>query len=206
MSFEAQARHVIEFADEHDIDKFAIVGHSMGGRAAMKTAITYPDRVQAVMSLDAPACHLDNFPGYTDLTETIAKFFDELDIKDKTIGEIMTEIKNVCGKEEGFVERTKRNFRYSDKASRKVEWRPNTKYILENLKIMYNFEQNGTYEGPALMLVNDKSRRFHLEHFKKCFPQLTNKDVIFVPNTSHWIHLDQPEETIKHITDLLSRI
>ena len=71
---------------------------------------------------------------------------------------------------------------------------------------MYKFEQNGTYEGPALMLVNDRSRRFHLEHYKKCFPKLTEKEVIIVPNSSHWIHLDQPDETIRHITDLLSKI
>lgn len=206
MSFEAQAKHVIEFADEHDIEKFAIVGHSMGGRTGMKTAITYPDRVQAVMSLDAPPCHLDIFPGYTDTTEEMVKFFDALDLKDKTIGEILTEVSEVFGDEKGFLERTERSLRYSDKASREVKWKPNTKYILDNIKIMYNFEQNGTFEGPALMLVNDRSRRFYLEHFIKCFPKLTEKDVIIVPKTSHWIHLDQPEETIKQITNLLSRI
>jgi pimeloyl-ACP methyl ester carboxylesterase len=40
--------------DELGIDRIALVGHSMGGMVAMKTALDYPDRVQRVVTVGAP--------------------------------------------------------------------------------------------------------------------------------------------------------
>lgn len=48
------------------IDKFTIIGFSMGGRSGMKAAMKYPDRVTAMMPVDSPAISFDVFPGYAD--------------------------------------------------------------------------------------------------------------------------------------------
>lgn len=66
MTFHDQAEHIIRFADALEIEKFAIVGQSMGARAGMMAASTYPDRVLGIMPLDAPAVSFKNFPGYAD--------------------------------------------------------------------------------------------------------------------------------------------
>lgn len=47
------ADDVIRLADSLQIDKFTILGHSMGAKIAMTTACKYPDRIDGVCSVDA---------------------------------------------------------------------------------------------------------------------------------------------------------
>ena len=49
---EAHASDVIRVLDHLDLGTAAIVGHSMGGFVALKTALLYPDRVRALVLLD----------------------------------------------------------------------------------------------------------------------------------------------------------
>ena len=52
-NYKVIAEDVIRFADKHGIDKFTVLGHSMGGRSAMTVASMYPDRVDGCISVDA---------------------------------------------------------------------------------------------------------------------------------------------------------
>src|SRR5262245_14651546 len=45
---------VIRFLDELGIDKVQLVGHSMGGMVAVKTAINHPERISRVAAVGAP--------------------------------------------------------------------------------------------------------------------------------------------------------
>lgn len=53
-SIQAYSDQVIRFLDALGIDRVMLVGHSMGGMVALKTAITYPDRIQRVTTVGAP--------------------------------------------------------------------------------------------------------------------------------------------------------
>ena len=45
---------VIRFLDAMGIEKVPLVGHSMGGMVALKTAVRYPDRISRVAAIGAP--------------------------------------------------------------------------------------------------------------------------------------------------------
>lgn len=45
---------VIRFLDKMGIDRVMLVGHSMGGMVAIKTAINYPERISRVAAVGAP--------------------------------------------------------------------------------------------------------------------------------------------------------
>lgn len=45
---------VVRFLNELGIDRIVLVGHSMGGMVAMKTALDHPDRVSHVVTVGAP--------------------------------------------------------------------------------------------------------------------------------------------------------
>lgn len=51
---ETYSRQVIQFMNALGIDQAMLVGHSMGGMVAMKTALDYPQRVQQVVTVGAP--------------------------------------------------------------------------------------------------------------------------------------------------------
>ena len=46
------AEDLIRFADRMQLDKFTLLGHSMGGRSAMTVACKYPERVDGVICVD----------------------------------------------------------------------------------------------------------------------------------------------------------
>ena len=52
-NYNVMSDDVIRFADQQGLDKFTVMGHSMGGRTAMTLACRYPDRVDGFISLDA---------------------------------------------------------------------------------------------------------------------------------------------------------
>jgi pimeloyl-ACP methyl ester carboxylesterase len=53
-SIQNYSDQVIRFLDALGIDRVQLVGHSMGGMVALKTAISYPDRIQRVATVGAP--------------------------------------------------------------------------------------------------------------------------------------------------------
>jgi len=53
MNYKVLSEDVIRFADKHDLDKFTVLGHSLGGRTAMNIACKYPDRVDGCISIDS---------------------------------------------------------------------------------------------------------------------------------------------------------
>jgi pimeloyl-ACP methyl ester carboxylesterase len=53
-SIQNYSAQVIRFLDALGIDQVHLVGHSMGGMVALKTAINYPDRIARVATVGAP--------------------------------------------------------------------------------------------------------------------------------------------------------
>lgn len=53
-SIQSYSDQVIRFLDELGIDRVVLVGHSMGGMVALKTAINHPKRVSRVVAVGAP--------------------------------------------------------------------------------------------------------------------------------------------------------
>jgi pimeloyl-ACP methyl ester carboxylesterase len=52
-SAEAQAAQVVELMDKLEIEKAILIGNSAGGAVAMNAALTYPERVQGLVLVDA---------------------------------------------------------------------------------------------------------------------------------------------------------
>ena len=52
MTYEEMAYDLKRFADQRELEKFTIIGHNLGAKAAMMTATLYPERVNGVISLD----------------------------------------------------------------------------------------------------------------------------------------------------------
>lgn len=57
------------FLQENDIsEKVTLVGHSLGGKLAMAFSLMYPDKVDAICSIDAPPVDRNDFPYMNDKT------------------------------------------------------------------------------------------------------------------------------------------
>ncbi len=74
------AEDVIRYADKHNIDRFTLLGHSMGGKTAMALAGLYPNRLDGVIIIDAPPRNGMKDQGYisktVDLVIRLKQFMD----------------------------------------------------------------------------------------------------------------------------------
>ena len=52
MSYEAMTEDLIHFLSTHSIEKCSLLGHSMGGKVAMTTALRQPDMVDRLVVVD----------------------------------------------------------------------------------------------------------------------------------------------------------
>eukprot|EP01022_Parablepharisma_sp_SALTPOND_P012767 TRINITY_DN1658_c0_g1_i1.p5 TRINITY_DN1658_c0_g1~~TRINITY_DN1658_c0_g1_i1.p5 ORF type:complete len:110 (+),score=0.88 TRINITY_DN1658_c0_g1_i1:593-922(+) len=55
MTYKEMAEDVIRYADHNKLERFTLIGHSMGGKTAMTLAMLHPDRVDGVIVVDASA-------------------------------------------------------------------------------------------------------------------------------------------------------
>lgn len=164
MSLDHQVQDLIDFADLHDINKMTLIGHGMGGRVAMRTAMFFPDRVQAIMSVDAPAFDLRKFPNYNKRTYEIMKYVSELDVKGMPYELMKSLILKIYDNHQVGVNRTMKHVKFNDTKTTVIRWKSNPINIFSNADEIFKFELNGKYSGPAKMLVSH-SKRFNLSHY-----------------------------------------
>ena len=68
------AEDLLRLADALKLEEFSIVGHSMGGKTAMETALRFSDRVKSVVVADiAPIQYKPAYTGIYQFAE-ICKF------------------------------------------------------------------------------------------------------------------------------------
>ena len=61
-SLEAHAADVVRVLDHLDLEDAVLAGHSMGGFVALKTALTFPERVRALVLLDGGWPRVESTP------------------------------------------------------------------------------------------------------------------------------------------------
>jgi pimeloyl-ACP methyl ester carboxylesterase len=69
---------VIRFADAEGLDKFTVLGHSMGARTAMTMACRYPDRVDGFISVDAAPVNEAGSDKFGSFAESVLNFMHGL--------------------------------------------------------------------------------------------------------------------------------
>ncbi len=74
VTYESMAEDVVRFADQQGLNRFTVMGHSLGGRTAMYVAGKYPDRLDGLICVDIPPVSLSNDPSFGLDAKQIFKF------------------------------------------------------------------------------------------------------------------------------------
>ena len=95
MTYNEMADDVIKHLDKLKVEKFTLVGHSMGAKTAMHIATKLKDRVDGLIIVDAaPKDHRDNVNIYGN-TQTIVNAVSEFDVRDKTRRQVIEKFKEM---------------------------------------------------------------------------------------------------------------
>jgi esterase len=190
MSYPALANDVLELLDSERLSPAIILGHSLGGKVAMRLALQEPARVAGLIVADiAPVTYSDRFYHMVKLLQDLplAEITSRVDA-DAWLGQWIGD-----GRLRQFL---LQNLEFAEGAYR---WRVNLAAIARSLPEVFGFPdvpEGRAYLGPCLFIHGALSNFVRPEHdavIKAWFPQAV---IETLPEAGHWLHADQPQAFI----------
>jgi pimeloyl-ACP methyl ester carboxylesterase len=186
---------IVGFIDQHNLNKPILLGHSMGGKAAMNVALAYPDKLDKLIVVDiAPKAYnvrhdyiveglkavpIDSVQSRNEADEALARH-----VPDSTVRQFL--LKNLMRKPGGG-----------------FAWRINLNAIDKNLEVIGGgLIQDGQFVKPTLFIRGSRSDYILDEDrtiIKKYFPNAT----LLTMDTGHWVQAEKPAEFVKVVLNFL---
>ncbi|WP_396211033.1 alpha/beta fold hydrolase [Flavobacterium sp.] len=184
-SYEVMAQDVLEYCQQHNLEKIFIIGHSMGGKVAMLFATKYPEMMEKLIVADigpkyyAPhhqdilaglnAVDFSSKPDRTAVEEILFPFIPDY-------GTRQFLMKSLYWKEPGQLA-----FRFNlDVFNRKVE------------EVGKTLPENAIFEKPTLFIRGGNSNYILDADFLEIKEHFPNLELATIPNTGHWLHAENP--------------
>lgn len=188
MDYPFMAREIARFIEDNVGGPAAVVGHSMGGKAAMTLALTRPELVERLVVVDiAPVSYTHTFAPYIKAMRAapLATAQRRGDIE-AAMAEVIPDprvraflMQNLEGGAGGY------------------RWRPNLAVLgaaMEDILAFPRFGDDAQYDGPTLFLHGAESDYVlpaHEDVVMALFPQARFEAI---EGANHWVHADRPTE------------
>jgi esterase len=206
-SYDAMREDLLEFMDKQQIESAIILGHSMGGKAVMSFALSYPERVSSLIVVDIAPVPYKDLAFSSHAAANHSKMIDamlDLDLeKMESRDEVSRALALKIGSDRIRMFLLKNLTRNKEK---KFCWKINLPVLKANLDEILNgpntaeFLENGGVNGfPTVFIRGENSDYIKAEHhdvIKKLFPIA---EVVSIPNSGHWVHAEQPKLLMKTV-------
>ncbi len=196
-NYELLAEDLYHYCEHHDLGDLVLLGHSMGGKAAMQFATTYPEMVSKLLIADiAPK-------GYPQHHQDIFKALLSLDFKQiKSRGEA-EEVLSKYIKEVGIRQFLLKNLYWKEKGE--LALRANLEVLNREIEeVGKPLPENAVYTGATLFLAGANSGYIDAMDeilIKKHFPVAS---VVVISNAGHWLHAENPKEFYDRVRRFIS--
>ena len=195
-SYKIMAEDLKEFMFQHHIYEAIIMGHSMGGKVAMRFALDYPDMVSKLIVVDiAPK-------KYKGGHQTIFEAMFDLDLENLTDRRAIDEALKVKIPDDGI-----RLFLMKNLARQKeggYRWKMNLPVLYKNYQeILSTIEVDEAYDDEVLFIRGGQSKYIRDEDIldiQEIFPLMQLETI---PNTGHWLHAEAPKMFIKIVNNFI---
>ena len=165
-----------------------VLGHSMGGKAAMVLALKYPNKVNRLVVADiAPVAY-----SHTQMGPLEAMRGVDLSVV-KNRAEALAQL---VGLQDGVADFLLQSLDFKNK-----RWKLNLDVLAAEMDKIIGFpEVSGTFDGPTLFLSganSDYVQHAHRGTIKALFPQ---SHFAKISGVGHWLHAEKPREFEASVT------
>ena len=211
-NYQAMQNDLVQFMDEHQIQKAILIGHSMGGKTAMQFAVESPERISHLIVLDiAPKSYLFSLDIESD-TLNHKKIMESMLAVDFNGVKHRNQLDDLLAKKirsHRIRQFILKNVKRGDNKS--FEWRLNIEALYNNLnQILDGFSVTGQSLGeeitgfPILFVKGGNSEYISeedKERIQDIFPYTEFKTI---EHAGHWLHAEQPEELLRIIKGFIN--
>ncbi len=178
--------------------RFALLGHSMGGKAAMVLALTHADEVERLIVVDvAPVAYAPRHLGYVQAMRAL----DLAGIARRAEADAQLAPAVPDAAERAFL---LQNLLFEHGQAR---WRLNLVAIEREMPSLVGFPAlpAGTrYPGPALFVAGERSDYLHPEHEKAIRRLFPAARIARLQGAGHWLHAEQPQAFLDLVEPFLA--
>lgn len=199
-TYEAMANDLASFLESKWIFKTHLLGHSMGGKTAMKFAVDYPDIVDRLIVVDiAPKKYEGNHQIIFDALFSID--LNRLQSRKEAENLLSTQIESSAIRQ-FLLKNLTRN-----KHKGGFEWKMNLPVIKEYYEQILApcLAPEDVFDGETLFLKAERSSYITPADEKNIHKHFKNAIIETVRNTGHWLHAEAPEEVITRVLNFLAQ-
>jgi pimeloyl-ACP methyl ester carboxylesterase len=197
MSFDDMAGDVAAFIEARGLGPVALIGHSLGGKVAMRLALTRPELALRLVVVDvAPVAYANAFGPFVEAMRRV----DLAAVQRRADADLQLQ--------GGVPDTVLRNFLLQNlvKTDAGFVWRVNLEALAANMDELAGFilsASDGAYSGPTLFIAGGRSRYVQPEHRPLIARLFPNAQHVVIADAGHWPHVERPTEFLTHVRGFL---
>jgi len=198
MGYRDMVDDLLAFMDGHGLHRGAVLGHSLGGKVAMRLALEHPRRVERLIVVDiAPAAYRHDYGDILEAMErldlaSIARRSDAEELLQPAIPDTAVRLfllQNLVMGPEGY------------------RWRINLAALRRHMSEIVGFPTampDGPYRGETLFLDGERSDYVLPVHHAPIRHYFPRARITTVANAGHWVHAEQPNALLETVEGFLT--
>jgi pimeloyl-ACP methyl ester carboxylesterase len=198
LNYYALTDDISEFIETKKLDMPIIMGHSMGGKVAMRYTLENPNSVSRIIIVDTSIRTYVRFNYHL-------KLIDAMLSVDFSRSGTRQEVEKVLSEkigDERLVQFLLKNLYWKEKDL--LAWRPNLQAISYHIEAMYDGVFYSTrFDKPALFIRGGKSDYILEEDYPAIYQNFPQAIIRTIENGTHWVHADVPAEFYRLVSDFL---
>ena len=196
--YEVMCEDIIQYIEDHNINKPIILGHSLGGKVAMKLAFTYPQKIERLVVADiAPRKYSTAFH------ENLLMKLVKLELADFNTRKDLENHLSLYIEDLGTRLFLLKNLYRGDNKS--YAWRFNLHVLLEKVS---NIQDDSFVEGlcdvSTLFLRGGKSSYINNSDELLINNHFSDFNIVTIDEAGHWLHAEKPHQFFNEVIAFLS--
>lgn len=196
-SYDLLVNDVLEFMQQQGISKAHFIGHSMGGKVAMRLALEHPEKVAKLIVVDVAPVE------YEDRHSTVFKALSAVDLKTlENRQHAETILRNHLGSDESTIQFLMKGLYRND--NNKFQWRFNVQALYDAYsEISSGIKADKPFDGETLFIKGEKSDYINASNFSEIIDLFPHNQLAEIAGAGHWVHADKPAEFINAVLKFL---
>lgn len=195
--YDSMADDVFAFISKHDLQNVNIMGHSLGGKVAMKFALKHQDILKSLIVVDIAPRY------YAPHHQQIIKALQAVDLDTVNTRKEAEHILSGYIDDAGVKMFLLKNLYWEGD---RLQWRFNLKVIAEKIEsVGERITSTEKFEGKTLFIKGEKSKYITDDDKSEILNLFPEAEIKTCANTGHWVHADNPECMLTTVRDFLSQ-
>jgi len=186
-NYDVMREDVLEYMNENNIQKPILLGHSLGGKVAMKFAFTYPEKIEKLIVADMSPRRYN-----TDFVQNLLQVICNLPLEDfekrKEIDTVLSATYEDKGMRLFLLKNLYRN------ENKEFAWRFNTEVLLEKVSNIQEADfVKGVCDVSTHFIRGGNSNYITTEDELIIKKHFSDFSIATIDGVGHWLHDENPE-------------